>query len=200
MHIQGLRIASYFWPVENAKATILLLHGHGSYVLFDWNASTPLGTPRVHEGSWIQRLNQAGFSVAAIDHQSMGFSEGHKGLHTHILKFQHLVDDILQFAKTLGNRPGFEDKRIFLLGCSLGGCIAVNAAHQAPPGLIAGCALLAPMLSLEAVSKKGMNKVLKPVGKLIASLAPAAKVAGAARNEKYAALQALYDNDPMTYT
>ena len=75
------------------------------------------------------------------------------------------------------------------MGCSLGGCIAVHAAHQRP-GLFRGAALLAPMLSLERASRHGANPYLRPLAGLISWLVPTAPIAATTRNTLYPHLQA----------
>ena len=63
-----------------------------------------------------------------------------------------------------------------------------------------GCCLMAPMLSLDKVSQQGMNRVLLPVGSLIALLAPGLPVAETPVNTMYPEVQAHWDADPLTYT
>ena len=55
---------------------------------------------------------------------------------------------------------GFAHVPLFICGCSLGGCIVVNAIHQQPE-LFRGTILLAPMLSLEKASRHGLNPYLR---------------------------------------
>jgi alpha-beta hydrolase superfamily lysophospholipase len=55
---------------------------------------------------------------------------------------------------------GFAGLPTFVAGCSLGGCIAVNAIHRAPE-LFRGAVLFAPMLSLERASQHGLNYYLR---------------------------------------
>lgn len=149
------------------------------------------GAPPQYEGSWVEVLNREGFSVCGIDQQGCGFSEG---LECYVERFQHYVNDVLQFARfvpafsspqylsgpadcimtdclvisyihcsfflplalinigtieattravsvdgsTLSlcrslpscGLPGFRNVPTFIAGCSLGGCIAVNAIHR----------------------------------------------------------------------
>ena len=54
----------------------------------------------------------------------------------------------------------FYELPMLLCGASLGGCIAVNAIHQNGE-LFKGAVLVAPMLSLEKVSKTGLNPYLR---------------------------------------
>ena len=58
--------------------------------------------------------------------------------------------------------PGFSGLPVFIAGCSLGGCIAVNAIHR-EGALFKGAALFAPMLSLERASQHGLNYYLRRV-------------------------------------
>ena len=141
----------------------------------------------------METLNKEGFSVCGIDQQGCGFSEG---LECYVDRFDHYVDDVLQFARRAVpclcfcfenthlhdvqslhgpsspmsltmcrslpacDIPGFSGVPVFIGGCSLGGCIAVNAIVR-EPGLFKGAALFAPMLSLERASQHGLNYYLR---------------------------------------
>lgn len=50
----------------------------------------------LYQGSWIEALNQAGYSVGGIDLQGAGRSEG---LRWFVNNFDHYVDDIVHHAK-----------------------------------------------------------------------------------------------------
>lgn len=55
-----------------------------------------VGRPEAYEGSWVQKLNQAGLSVTGIDLPGCGRSEG---LHGYVDSFQEdFVDSVLQAA------------------------------------------------------------------------------------------------------
>ena len=54
------------------------------------------GSPAKYRNSWVEKLNQEGFSVCGIDQQGCGFSEG---LECYVERFDHYVDDVLQFAR-----------------------------------------------------------------------------------------------------
>lgn len=56
------------------------------------------GSPPKYRGSWVEKLNQEGFSVCGIDQQGCGFSEG---LECYVERFDHYVDDVLQFARSV---------------------------------------------------------------------------------------------------
>ena len=52
--------------------------------------------PPQYSKSWVETLNEAGFSVCGIDQQGCGFSEG---LECYVERFHYYVDDVLQFAR-----------------------------------------------------------------------------------------------------
>ena len=66
----------------------------------------------------------------------------------------------IRYVHTSADLPKFRKLPMVVLGVSLGGCIAVNAIHQNGE-LFTGAILLAPMLSLEKVSKTGLNPYLR---------------------------------------
>ena len=69
-------------------------------------------------------------------------------------------------CRTVRGQPGFPASApMFIMGISMGGCVAVKAcmhAHtEASDPVFSGCILCAPMCSLEKVAKKGLNAYLK---------------------------------------
>lgn len=89
--------------------------------------------------------------------------------------------------------PKFSGLPMMVLGISLGGCIAVNCIHQRGD-LFQGAVLLAPMLSLEKISKKGLNPYLRPVASLISSLFPTATIVQLQKNVKFPDIQDSFDH------
>ena len=59
----------------------------------------------------------------------------------------------------------------FLLGMSMGGFVVVNAAIE-DENLADGVVLLAPMLSLDRLASRGINKVLLPLVTMISVFLP----------------------------
>ncbi len=57
------------------------------------------GKPVQYSGSWIEKWNQAGISVAGFDMQSCGFSEGLKGLRNFFESFDDIIADAIQFRR-----------------------------------------------------------------------------------------------------
>ncbi|KAL4445371.1 hypothetical protein ABPG77_011196 [Micractinium sp. CCAP 211/92] len=201
----GLHLQSYFWPAEEAKAMLVFCHGHGSHIMFEILKQTNLGEPMAYEGSWAQLWNQRGISVCGIDLQGCGRSEGKRGLRFYCDQFEDYVEDVLQLARLARSSeleiPGFAPSLpMFVGGISLGGCIAFNsilADREAGSGLFRGAALLAPMLSLEKVSRKGLNPYLRPITALLSKLVPTAAIVATDKNTLYPNIQAQWEADPL---
>ena len=92
----GVNLCTYHWPATApVKGIVLLLHGHGSYVCYEFLRSVGVGKPPVYCGSWVEVLNAAGFTVVGLDLQSHGASEGLGGLRCYFSKFDDLVEDVI---------------------------------------------------------------------------------------------------------
>ncbi|GAB4822633.1 hypothetical protein N2152v2_009679 [Parachlorella kessleri] len=203
---QGLKLATYYWPAEHAKAVLIFVHGHGAHLLFEMLRGQGPGQPPVYEGSWVEAFNTAGISVCGIDNQGCGRSEGLHGLRFYVERFDDYVDDVLQLARSLRDGaapPGFTGLPVFLGGLSMGGCIVFNAmlreAHLSLTGeLFRGALMLAPMLSLERVSRKGINPYIMPLSNLLSKIWPTGEVVATDRNTLYPDIQEEWDKDPLT--
>ncbi|GBF91155.1 hypothetical protein Rsub_04824 [Raphidocelis subcapitata] len=198
---EGLRIATYYWPAPRSpKGIILLVHGQGSYLTFEYGRTVVIGGPKQYQGSWVHAMNEAGYSVAGIDHRGAGRSEGAFGL---VDRFEGLVDDFCSFARTLrapGAPRGFgRGLPAFAVACSLGGGVAL-AASLREPSLFDGLVLLAPMLSLESAKRAGANPVLVPISHILAAVAPGLPVVATRSNPKFPELAAEWAADACTYS
>jgi alpha-beta hydrolase superfamily lysophospholipase len=60
--------------------------------------------PLVYKGSWIERLNKAGVSVAGFDMQGCGFSQGLRGLRSFFESFEDVIADAVQFRRCVSCR------------------------------------------------------------------------------------------------
>ena len=99
------------WPVENPKATIVIVHGLGE-----------------HSGryeSLVKTLNQSGYAAASVDLPGHGKSAGKRG---HIDDFIDYHAAIL--ALTLDLHRQQPDTPVFILGHSLGGLIVSHMMHD----------------------------------------------------------------------
>ena len=143
---RGLRIEWQAWlPPDGSAATVVLAHGASEHSgRYAWTA---------------ERLAESGYGTFAIDHRGHGRSEGPRAL---IDRMDHAVADLHQLvgvatARDAGRRP-------YLLGHSMGGCIALAYAlsHQ---DAIEGLVLSAPLAALEAASPvtRVMSAVLSTV-------------------------------------
>lgn len=196
---QGYHIATYYWPVPDPKGVILLVHGQGAYLVFEFCKNVGAGKPKRYAGSWVAAMNAAGYSVAGIDNQGTGRSGG---LFGYVNQFNDLVSDLLQFADHLGSASapaGFgRGLPLFAVAGSLGGCIALQASMR-EPSLFAGLVLLAPMLSLERVKRAGANRVLVPISRVLTRVIPTWPVVATPKNTRFPELQRDWDSDPVTY-
>ncbi|CDR94529.1 lysophospholipase, putative [Babesia bigemina] len=153
-------------------------------------------SPRfVYEGSFINKLNELGYNVYGLDHQSHGMSEGLKGRRNYYLDLENIVDDVIQFIDIV-KRGQFENTeerytegviggpsqigKIYLAGISMGGFIVLRTAqktaiynqdnHMFVDGLIA----FAPMCDLSSYTASLGRKIQLLVTKMLACCCPAA--------------------------
>lgn len=61
-----------------------------------------------------------------------------------------------------------------------------------------GLVLMAPMISLEKVSRKSPNKYMLPVARLLSWLVPTAPLVATEKNEVHPMIQEMWDSDPRT--
>lgn len=98
---------------------------------------------------------------------------------------------------------------VFLLGMSLGGAIALHVAEDLPRSSkkysenlqrnFGGCVFLAPMLALDALAARGINRILVHVVRFLSFAAPTLGIAHGTKNELYPDLQAIWDADPLCW-
>ena len=102
-----------------------------------------------------RRLVDAGYAVHALDHRGHGRSSGRRAL---IDRIENVVEDLHTVVSSL-DRP-------FLLGHSMGGCIAIEyaLAHQ---DSIRALALSSPLAHLAAA-----NPIQRAAGHVLSAIAP----------------------------
>jgi len=185
---QGLTLATYEWPAKTDKprGVVFLVHGisvHLVYefvqsVFFDGKEETfenlKTGLPK-YENSWVERLNEEGFIVAGLDHQSYGLSEGARGLDHFYEEFEDLVKDAIQFRHQISEK--YPELPVYIMGSSMGGCIATRVVEDDKDFECAGLMLIAPMLSIETIKKKPINKILLPISGVVSAVVPTVRVA-----------------------
>lgn len=103
------------WPCASSRAVFLLVHGLGS-----------------HSGRWDEAarfFRENGICSYALELRGFGATGGARG---HIDSFETYLKDIRALARVIrGEEP---DKKIFLVGESLGGLISFLAAGEPAPG------------------------------------------------------------------
>mmetsp|Transcript_36610 Transcript_36610/g.108055 ORF Transcript_36610/g.108055 Transcript_36610/m.108055 type:complete len:335 (-) Transcript_36610:197-1201(-) len=202
---RGERLALYFWPARAGtpqKGIIQLLHSHGCYIAHQYLLTSKPGATPEYEGSWLQRLNDAGYAIFGHDIEGYGHSGG---LRCYCNSFQDIVDDALLVsckAREMGGPSFAADRPLFLMGPSMGGCLATcMSIASADAGVqVAGMCLLAPMLSLEELSRRPVNRILRPLINVLNWLSPKLQAAKVANCTKFPDIQAKFDGDPLNYT
>jgi alpha-beta hydrolase superfamily lysophospholipase len=143
-------------------------------------------------------LTRAGFAVFGLDHAGHGRSEGDR---VYTPRFDAFVDDLHQLmSNVLSARPGDAAKPRFLLGHSMGGCIATLAALSLPRGLtLTGVVLSAPALMPDP---KVVSPATKAVVHTLSALLPKLPVNPGLSSALVVAnleARAAYDLDPLVF-
>jgi acylglycerol lipase len=128
----GVRIHAKRWPVKRPRAGVVISHGGGE-----------------HSGRYqhvAERLNKERFSVFALDHRGHGESGGKRGL---LDSLDRVVADLGALVDLAGDE--LDDKKLFLLGHSTGGLIALEYALENEV-MLDGLALSAPLAKLGTAS------------------------------------------------
>jgi len=137
-----------------------------------------------------RRLVAGGYAVAALDHRGHGRSEGKRGV----------VDRMGKAADDVGTLIGMEheqlgEKKLFLLGHSMGGAIALDYALQ-HQDQIDGLVLTAPAAALESASTFELL-----AGGVLSAVAPSAGVfpVDSGTVSRDPEVVRAYDEDPMVF-
>lgn len=124
-----LKIFYRRYQAGSEKARVVIAHGLGE-----------------HSGRYdnvVERLLPQGVSVWAPDHRGHGQSDGQRG---HVDSFSRYVEDLRELVEIA--RDGMaEDVKIFLLGHSLGGLIALRFAARFPE-MMDGVIISSPALGV----------------------------------------------------
>jgi len=195
---KGYEIFSYFWPTTHAepKGVLYLMHGHNVNIVFEFLRGRGVGVDRVYEGSWIQALNKIGYSCCGIDVQSMGRSAGFGGLRSYFESFEDVIADDFAFIEKMADLGGDKFSKglpLFPFAVSMGGARAAMMILR-NESVFKAALLYAPMLSLERISKQGLNRFLRPLIAIFNLVGPTWRLAGEAKS-KFPNLQEEFDND-----
>jgi alpha-beta hydrolase superfamily lysophospholipase len=168
----GVEIYRQSWLPENEpRAVLVIAHGISE-----------------HSGRYlpvVERLVPQGFAVHALDHRGHGRSEGPRAV---IDRLERAVADIDTVVDAAGPRP-------YLLGHSMGGCLAIAYTLRQPDKL-AGLVLSSPVAVLEAASP-----VVRAVSRVLSAVVPKLGVFGldASGISRDAEEVRLYETDPLNY-
>lgn len=209
---QGLILRTVSWAphaeeedgraLREGKRILVFVHGHGAHLEFELLRIPEAGAEPTYAGSWVEHFNSQGIHVCGIDNQGCGGSDALYGMRWFVERFDDYVDDVLQYVRhVLDSLPAPERRtvKLYIAGLSAGGCIALNCVMR-EPGLFerGGLILMAPMISLERISKKSPNKYMLPVARLLSWLMPTAPLVATEKNEVYPEIQKMWDMDPRT--
>ena len=109
----------------------------------------------------------------------------------------YLVDDFSHYVRLVRREVGLQLPS-FMLGMSMGGFVVVNSAIN-DDSLADGVVLLAPMLSLNKLASRGLNRVLLPLLTVASVFVPTLPMAETARNTKFPNSQREVEMDPLTW-
>jgi acylglycerol lipase len=146
--VGGLRIYWQSWlPEAPPRAVIVLAHGYGEHSARYRHVAV--------------RFVDEGFAVYALDHRGHGRSEGRRPI---IDRMDHAVADLDSLIRIAASEH--PDLELFLLGHSMGGCIAVAYAMRRQDHLD-GLILSGPLAALEAASP-----AVRMIAKALSAIAP----------------------------
>ena len=127
--VGGVQLFYRYFECPGALDTLVILHGHGE-----------------HSGRYekfVEKLKGVRLSIAVYDGRGYGLSEGRD---VYVDSFEEFIGDVTDFLNVLKQKHGQKGK-IFLLGHSLGGLVAVHWALRFPENLKA-LFLSSPFLGL----------------------------------------------------
>jgi acylglycerol lipase len=178
------------------------LPGVGGVELF-WQGWLPAGDPRgvlllchglgEHSGRYVNvvdALVPVGWAVYGVDHRGHGRSGGRRA---HLRRYADWLADFDGFRRAVVARH--PELRVFVLGHSMGGQIALAYAIEHQPDL-SGLVLSAPALANNTVPKAAVG-VLRAVAKVAPTLRPAG--IDASKISKDPSVYADYQADPLVH-
>jgi alpha-beta hydrolase superfamily lysophospholipase len=174
----GTSLHEVVWPAsgQNAKGTVVLLHGYGEHILRYEHVA--------------KALNAVGFEVRGLDLRGHGQSGGHRGF---CLRFSEYLDDLhafLERARASASGP------LFIVAHSFGALVTTEYLLTRKPSNLTGVVLSSPFFKL----KLDVPKVKVIAGRMMSRIYPklglpsGLKGADVSRDPEIAAA---YDRDPL---
>ena len=159
-------------PCEGeAKGEVLLVHGANEHV--------------GRYGHLVAGLNEAGFSVTAVDLRGHGKSYGKRG---HVLAWSDYCDDVRTAAGVAG-------KPVFVIAHSMGGLVALDTL-RAPGFDVRGVVLSNPLLGLAFTPPKAKTFGAKLLSRVVPALSLGNEVV-VEHTSRDPAAQEAYRRDPL---
>ncbi|CAD2087672.1 lysophospholipase, putative [Plasmodium vinckei lentum] len=150
----GLLLKTYAWIVKNPIGNILLIHGFKVHTrlifmrknlkMSNNNEGLVIGNNNryIYKDSWIEKFNQNGYSVYALDLQGHGESQSFGKIRGDFSCFDDLVDDVLQYMNQIHDETSSDNQKddeshniaatrkkrlpMYIVGYSIGGNIALR--------------------------------------------------------------------------
>lgn len=175
----GLKIFYRAFPAKKPKAGIVLAHGLGE-----------------HSGRYapvVDVLGPLGYSFWMVDHRGHGKSEGARG---HVLQFDHYLKDLQNMVELAGKEIG-PNKKLYLLGHSMGGLIAISFAlknSKMLDGLIVSSPALGMRVKVPLIKEK--------LGLLMSNIWPSLSMGNELDTSKISHDSQVvqdYENDPLVH-
>ena len=163
---------------DKSIASLVLIHGLGE-----------------HSGRYSNFFNKFSnkFNILAMDLRGHGRSGGKRG---HILSFSEYLNDIKYFIEYVRNIS--KNKKIYLLGHSMGGLISVRYA-ECYPGDIKGMIVSSPLLKMRV----HVHVIKKIIGRAVSRYIPGLSMQNgldpAFLSHDKSVVEA-YKNDPLVHT
>ncbi|CAA9532649.1 MAG: Lysophospholipase; Monoglyceride lipase; putative [uncultured Thermomicrobiales bacterium] len=190
----GVRLYGAVWrPAGSAgsagasaapRATVLLAHGYGE-----------------HLGRYahvVAALTAGGYAVAGLDHRGHGQSAGRRA---DVVRFDDYVADLDVLARHARATVATPGARLFLLGHSMGGLIAVRYAlrHGTDPAVaLAGLALSGAALSIGNDVSPALRRASGILARLVPTL-PVVRAGEAGILSRDPEVERRFGLDPLTY-
>lgn len=206
---QGLKLHGYHVAPSSScagsqtpgpRGIVVMVHGIKAHAMFEFNNADKSGRHCVFQGSIAEKLSSMGFHVFCYDQQSHGLSEGLSGKRVYVNEFDDVAKDLLQFAglarALVSETLGCGSVPMFALGESMGGGVVCGAALL-DPSAFTGLVLLAPMLSVENLAKSRMNRIMRPIGNFLSTVAPRAKLVYIPPPQKFPEMHEHFQADPL---
>ncbi|KAL4114117.1 hypothetical protein PRIC2_014797 [Phytophthora ramorum] len=136
---------------QDVSAVVIVLHGVNSH--------------SARNNMFMVEVLQRGFLVAGLDHEGMGRSDGRHGYFSSV---DMLVDDAIAFVALVKTK--YPDKKVFLLGASLGGLMILHALVKGGPKLVDGAVILCPATEIHKASRP--SHLMEVIGRLLQEYMP----------------------------